>query len=213
MADNLDFNVSINLDGVSPVDVTMQDPPPGAFEVEIQSARLVTNDKEGGSGKTTIRYGVMIVEDGAAKGLTTEVVCGTDYAKNFNKAHQLNMLKGLHTPDGKYLPDAGLKGTIQITPQLVTGRRAFMYVKAPAEGEMDENTGRAARANKNFVTREMYAQAKKAAVAVGLTPVSHAPQANGAHPAGAAATGAQTPTPPTPAGNAAADLDGLFGKS
>ncbi len=207
MAEQLDFTVPINLDGVTPVDVTMQDPPAGAFEVEVQAARLVTNDKEGGSGKTSLRYGVMIVEDGESKGLTTEIVCGTDYSKGFNKAHQLNMLKGLHTADGKHLPDEALKGSINLTPGLVTGRRAFMFVRAPAEGEIDETTGKSARASKNFITRAMYEQAKKAAHS--LAPAS--PRNGTAKPA--TSTPALTvAAPAAPSAGAAADLDSLFGK-
>lgn len=181
MADTVlvDFKDSVNLAGVEPVDVMFQDPPGGAYEVAVQTMRKVT--KEGG--KTSYRFGLGIVEDGPGKGIQTQAVIGTDWSKAFNLSHLMNALRGLHTPDGKYANPEQLKAGLDVSPALFVGKRAFILVKPAPAGEIDD-LGRPALADKNFITREMYEQAKK----LGTIPTARA--ASGGNAAGA--------TPPVP---------------
>ena len=196
MAEVLEFNQQVNLGGVGPVDVMQQDPPGGPYEVEILATRQVT--KEGEGGKTSLRYNVAVVEDGPAKGISTQVVIGTDWSKPFNVGHLKNCLLGLHNPAGQFSNPEKLNAVVNVTPAMFKGNRAYIFVKSPPAGEVDEQ-GRPVRADKNFITREMYDAAKRAMTLGGGAPAAAAP----------AARPAPANNSPKPAG--AADLGNLFG--
>lgn len=201
MAEVSDFSVQVNLTGAGPVDVMQQDPPGGPYEVEILDARQVTSEKEGG--KTTLRFNVAIV-GGPSNGLSTGLVIGTDWTKPFNVGHLVNLLHGLHDANGRFVDPKKWQGVVDVKAGMFKGARAFIYVKAPPEGEINEETGKPARANKNFITKAMFDAAVKAqALNLGApaAPAAAAPaKTNGAaQPAQAAA--ATTPPPAAQGGS------------
>lgn len=202
MAENQQ-SMTVNLTGVAPVDVMMADPPGGPHEVEILAQRTETNPK---NGKTSLRIAVVALDCG----VQTQVVIGTDWSKAFNLGHLRNLLGGLHDAQGRHLADEKLTGMVDVGAMLAAagkGLRGYIYVKPPPEGEIDEETGRAKRADKNFVTKSQFEAAKKAATLGVVLPTSAPAKAapataNGTPPA---PTGA-TPTPPA----APKDLGDLF---
>lgn len=208
MADQTEFVIGVNINGRGPVDVMMQDPSPGPHMGEIVDVRQVT--KEGEGGKTTLRFTVTDVEEGSpTRGITCQIVIGTDWSKDFNVQHLVNLLLGMGANPEK------IKGTVELKPAMFKGRRAPFYVKAAPE-EVDDQ-GRKQFANKNWITPGMYEAAKRAAVVAGVqAKVSSAP-------AGATATGAQASAPaastppvvPPPQANAgstpAVGIGDLFG--
>jgi hypothetical protein len=200
MADVVDFSVQVNLTGAGPVDVMQQDPPGGPHEVEILDCRQVTSEKEGG--KTTLRFALAVI-GGIGQGVATGAVIGTDWSKPFNVGHLKNLLLGLHNANGQFPNPEKFNGMVTITPATFKGLRAFIYVKTPPEGEIDEQTGRVKRADKNFITKAMYDAAVKAA-SLGGTPASAAAPkpttTNGTAPAPVAAAAAATAAAPAAQG-------------
>ena len=172
MSEVLEFNVPVNLANASTVDVTDTDPPAGPFEVEILNQSLSTNEK---NQKVSLRYNVVIVEEGPAKGLTTSLFVGTDFSKSFNVGHLMNLLHGLHTADGKFIPPEKVKAIGNITPELTKGKRAYIFVKVPPAGEIDEATGKAARPDKNFIPPANYKAQKSARAGVTVPAAASAP--------------------------------------
>src|SRR3990172_8872381 len=67
MSDTRDFTIQVNINNLGPVDVMMDDPSPGPHMAEIVDVRQVTNDSEGGTGKTTLRFSVMDMEEAAKR--------------------------------------------------------------------------------------------------------------------------------------------------
>jgi hypothetical protein len=155
MARIVDFNDSVNVRGLGPVDVSMADPSPGAHAVLITDMWKESNEK---SGKTTYRFSVTDTEPGSpTAGVQTMIMIGCDVAKDFNVQHLVNCLLSIGCAPEK------IQGVIQgIRPALFKGRPAFIYVKAAPEGEVDEETGKPKRDNKNFVTPQQYESLKKA---------------------------------------------------
>ena len=172
MSEILNFEVGVNLAGASPVDVMQQDPPAGPVEVEILDVRQVTKEGEGG-GKTTLRFNVGLINSPAA-GLSTQVVIGTDWSKPFNVGHLKNLLLGMHNASGQYANPEKLNGVVNLKPEMFKGTRAFIFVKTFPEGEIDESTGKAKRADKNFITKSMFESAVKAAALGNVTPITAA---------------------------------------
>jgi hypothetical protein len=151
------------------------------------------------------------------------IMIGCDAAKDFNVQHLVNCLLSIGCAPEK------IQGVVQgIRPALFKGRPAFIFVKAAPEGELDEETGKPKRDNKNFVTPQQYESLKKAEGmksaagangSLGLSPQRQAPvQA----PVQASAPTVQAPMQPTitgPAGSAqgtsnsstAAEIGNLFG--
>jgi hypothetical protein len=212
MSEVIEFSITIPLANTPPVDVTFQDPPGGAWEAEITDAREVTADEQGGSGKKTLRFQASIIEE-PIRGLSTQLVIGTDWeaGKRFNARHARNLCEGLHTAEGKYIPPEALNKALPVTRAMFVGKRCFILVKSAAEGAVDDQ-GRPARADKNFITKGMYENAKRAML-IG----NGATAATGAHLAAAAvsrpaaapmpASPAAAPPPPPAAG---VDLNNLF---
>jgi hypothetical protein len=127
--------------------------------VDILDVRMVT--KEGEGGKTSLRFSVADVEPGSPTfGVQTMVIVGTDFSKPFNLGHLVNALLSIGCAAEK------IKGTITVNPTVFRGRRGYIYVKAPAQGEIDDS-GRPMRANKNFITPAQYEAAKKMAAIKG----------------------------------------------
>lgn len=203
MAENQQ-SMTVNLTGVAPVDVMMADPPGGPHEVEILAQRTETNPK---NGKTSLRIAVVALDCG----VQTQVVIGTDWSKAFNLGHLRNLLGGLHDAQGRHLADEKLTGMVDVGAMLAAagkGLRGYIYVKPPPEGEIDEETGRAKRADKNFVTKSQFEAAKKAmSLGVVLPTATPAPKPATAAPATANGTTAAAPPPPTAAPK---DLGDLF---
>ena len=98
MAEDIVLQVPVN--GMGPVDVTMQDPPPGAWEAEVTDIAVKTKQGEGG-GKTSIHITVNIVEPGPAQGISTMGFIGTDWSKDFNVKHFVNLFTGIMEKLGK----------------------------------------------------------------------------------------------------------------
>ena len=88
---------------------------------------------------------------------------------------------------------AALTGNVQMPLSAFKGKRAYMYVKA-APDELDAQ-GRQKLADKNFVTKPQYEQAKRVIATLGA-PKAPVKTANGT--AGAQTAG--TPTPPAAPG-------------
>jgi hypothetical protein len=155
MARIVDFNDSVNVRGLGPVDVSMADPSPGAHTVLITDMWKESNEK---SGKTTYRFSVTDTEPGSTSaGVQTMIMIGCDAAKDFNVQHLVNCLLSIGCAPEK------IQGVVQgIRPALFKGRPAFIFVKAAPEGEVDEETGKPKRDNKNFVTPQQYESLKKA---------------------------------------------------
>jgi hypothetical protein len=155
MARIVDFNDSVNVRGLGPVDVSMADPSPGAHAVLITDMWKESNEK---SGKTTYRFSVTDTEPGSpSAGVQTMVMIGCDASKDFNVQHLVNCLLSIGCAPEK------IRGVVPgIQPALFKGRPAFIYVKAAPEGEIDEETGKPKRDNKNFVTPAQYESLKKA---------------------------------------------------
>jgi hypothetical protein len=173
--------------------IGQMDPPGGPYEVEILDSMQSTD------GKGTLRYSVVIVEDGPAKGMGTTVFIGTDFTKEFNKDHLANLFEGMGIEPSK------LKGKISLKPETVKGRHAFLRVLPAPEGEVDDQ-GRKKLADKSFITKAQYLQEKKALAVVGAAgsaPVTRGAPANGA-------TGNAAPPPPAAAST---DLDSMFPKN
>ena len=217
MARQYDFNDSVNLRGLGPVDVMMEDFTPGGHQCLIMDMWKET--KEGEGGKTTYRFNVVDTEPGSASaGAMAQIVIGTDWTKDFNVGHLINLFMALGAKPEK------LTGVVpNITPAVFKGKTAFMFQQAAPEGGVDEE-GRRVRGNRNFITKEMYEAAKKMQAAgrpVGATatapqrPSTAATAGAPPNPAnGQAATGSgpvNPTTPPPPQGGAAAELGGLFG--
>jgi hypothetical protein len=188
MAEMAEWSLQVNIGTQGPVDVMMEDPCEGPHAVEILDVRMVT--KEGEGGKTSLRFSVADVEPGSPTlGVQTMVVVGTDFAKPFNLGHLVNALLSIGCAPEK------IKGTITVHPGVFRGRRGYIYVKAAAQGEIDD-AGRPLRANKNFVTPAMYEAAKKMAAMKGASGagLGLAPQVQAQRPAvQAPAIQAQTP--------------------
>ena len=224
MAEDIVLNVPVN--GMGPVDVTMQDPPPGAWEAEITDVAVKTKQGEGG-GKTSIHVTVNIVEPGPAQGISTMGFIGTDWSKDFNVKHFVNLFTGIMEKLGKSPEEIKTKlaGVVQLPVSNLKGKRCFIYVKA-APDELDDQ-GRKPFADKNFITMRQYEAAKKTGVIIqmqkkvegaaaggagvqtsGATPPKPqgAPAQNGT--AGGAASIPQPSTPSTPQGSPVGDLFG-----
>ena len=220
MSDTRDFAIAVNINNLGPVDVMMDDPSPGPHMAEIVDVRQVTSDGEGGTGKTTLRFSVMDIEEtSVTRGIITGLVVGTDWSKDFNVQHIVNLLLGMGAARDK------VKGVVTLTPKALIGKKCPIYVKAPPS-EFDEN-GKRQYANKNFITLEMYEAAKRTRKAM-IMPAANQPQvmANGAANGGttypAQAQPSMTVTRPLAAANsptvipaanqpAAVELGDLFG--
>ena len=189
MAEEFQIIIPFGAQAPAPIDVSQQDPPGGPYQVEITAVRQVTGEGEGA--KTTLRFNVVIVEDGPAKGVQTMVVCGTDWSKPFNVAHMATLLMGCGIPVDK------IKGNVPVKSADFVGKKTFIFVKAPLEGETGED-GRPKRADKNFQTRAQYEAQKKALATVGA--------------AGAGGGGTKTPAngPGAPTGDTTS-LQSVFG--
>lgn len=213
MAEDIVLQVPVN--GMGPVDVTMQDPPPGAWEAEVTDIAVKTKQGEGG-GKTSIHITVNIVEPGPAQGISTMGFIGTDWSKDFNVKHFVNLFTGIMEKLGKSPEEikAKLAGVVQLPVSNLKGKRCFIYVKA-APDELDDQ-GRKPFADKNFITMRQYEAAKKTGViiqmqkkvdaaggaAAGGVPVAGnvppKPQAAGAATGAAQNGAAPTPSAPVP---------------
>jgi hypothetical protein len=159
MAELAEFNLQVNVGTQGPVDVMMEDPCEGPHAVDILDVRMVT--KEGEGGKTSLRFSVADVEPGSPTfGVQTMVIVGTDFSKPFNLGHLVNALLSIGCAPEK------IKGTITVNPGVFRGRRGYIYVKSPVQGEIDDS-GRPMRANKNFITPTQYEAARKMAVIKG----------------------------------------------
>ena len=192
MSDTRDFVIQVNINNLGPVDVMMDDPSPGPHMAEIVDVRQVTNDSEGGTGKTTLRFSVMDMEETSlTRGIITGLVIGTDWAKDFNVQHVVNLLLGMGANREK------VKGVITLSPKNLIGKRCPIYVKAPPS-EFDEN-GKRQFANKNFITLEMYEAAKRTRAAMRI-PAANQPSitANGAANGGAQPFQPSQPSTPSP---------------
>ena len=166
MAENYDFTIQVNINGLGPVDVMMADPSPGPHMMEILDVKLVTAEKEGE--KTTLRFSLMDVEEGSiTKGISTMCVLGTDWTKEFNVRHLVNLLMGMGAKADR------LKGVVSLSAALLRGKRVPVYVKAPPD-ELDE-LGRKRFANKNFITLDMYEAAKRSMAALRTMPAANQP--------------------------------------
>ena len=166
MAETREFNLQVNLAGVSLADVMNEDPSPGPHMMEILDVREVTSEKEGG--KTSLRFMCMDVEEGSiSRGISTQMVIGTDWEKGekFNARHLKNLLCGMGVKAER------LTGVIRINAATFIGKRCPVYVKAPPS-EVDE-LGRKQFANKNFITLEMYEAAKRSASAMRAIPAAN----------------------------------------
>jgi hypothetical protein len=173
MSDTRDFAIQVNINNLGPVDVMMDDPSPGPHMAEIVDVRQVTSDGEGGSGKTTLRFSLMDVEENSlTRGIITGLVVGTDWSKDFNVQHIVNLLLGMGANREK------VKGVITLSPKNLISKKCPIYVKAPP-AEFDEN-GKRQYSNKNFITLEMYEAAKRTRIAMRV-PAANQPQsaANG----------------------------------
>ena len=214
MAEMADFNLQVNVGNQGPVDVMMEDPCEGPHAVDILDVRMVT--KEGEGGKTSLRFSVADVEPGSPTyGVQTMVIVGTDFSKPFNLGHLVNALLSIGCAPEK------IKGTITVNPTVFRGRRGFIYVKAPAQGEIDDS-GRPMRSNKNFVTPAQYEAAKKIAaikgaaganVSLGLQPRQAAQAAVQAvvGPAQPTITPSMPAVAPGATNSTAAEIGNLFG--
>ena len=205
MAENTEFVLAVPFgSGATPVDVTMQDPPGGPHKVEIVDVKHVTNEK---NGKVSLRVSVSIKE-GEAQGISTMVVIGTDFSKPFNVSHLANLLIGAGVPPDK------LKGNVNIKRENLVGKTAYIFVKAPMEGEIDEETGKAKRANNNFITKAAFdAAVRSQQIAKGDAPAAAPVAAKAAPKAAAKAAPAAAPAAsPEPAAEAdGTDLESVFG--
>jgi hypothetical protein len=154
MSETREFAIQVNINSLGPVDVMQDDPSPGPHMVEIVDVRQVTSDGEGGSGKTTLRFSLMDIEETSiTRGIITGLVIGTDWSKDFNVQHVVNLLHGIGADPSK------VKGVITLSPKALVGRKCPIYVKAPP-AEFDEN-GKRQYSNKNFITPGMYEAAKR----------------------------------------------------
>lgn len=220
MSETRDFAIAVNINNLGPVDVMMDDPTPGPHMAEIVDVRQVTSDGEGGTGKTTLRFSLMDIEEHSlTRGIITGLVIGTDWSKEFNTQHVVNLLLGMGANKEK------VKGIITLSPKNLIGKKCPIYVKAPP-AEFDEN-GKRQFSNKNFITLEMYEAAKRTRAAMRI-PAANQPSsaANGMNGAsgGQPTYPAQAQTPPRPPvaanspsvipaanGPAAVELGDLFG--
>lgn len=165
------------------------DPPGGPYEVEILDSIQNTD------GKGTLRYNVVIVEEGQAKGIGTTIFIGSDFTKDFNRGHLANLFEGMGIDPSK------LKGKISLKPETVKGRHAYIRVVPAPEGEVDDQ-GRKKFADKSFITKAQYQQEKRAMAVVGAASPP-APVSRGVPAIASAAPVAQS---------AATDLDSMFPK-
>jgi len=138
----------------TPAMVAMQDPPGGAWEVQIDSFEGTTE------GKGSVRFLVSILEKGECEGLGTMITIGTDCTKPFNVKHATSLLDGLHTPDGKFLDRSQIKGRREFQGGSFIGMRAYMWVREYPEGETDER-GYQRRPDRNFMGRGEFESQKK----------------------------------------------------
>lgn len=211
MSETTEFELVVPLTGVGPASVAFQDPPGGAYKVEIVGVKQVTKEEEGG--KTNVHFQVIITEECDVKGFPTTIVQGTDWAKPFNAKLIHNLLSGMGFPSDK------ITGHLRLVPSNFIGKTAYMFVRPAPEGEVDEQ-GRKKWANKNFMTREEYEQVKRMAVLAAQVMRSGAAPANGpqtpvVRTVGAAPAPAPTHAPgpvpaPAPAGSAVVDLSSMF---
>jgi hypothetical protein len=199
------LNVPVN--GASPVDMMRQDPPPGAYEVEITATSDHTK-KGDTSGKISYEFRFSIVEPCPAQGIGTSLYMGSDWTEPMNVGHFVNLYTGVMEHLGKTPEEikAKLAGTVQAPLSAFVGKHAFVIVK-PVPDELDAQ-GRKKLADKNFVTKTQYVQLKKTIAALGMqtpppkTATATAPTGgpapvNGATgAAGTIATGGPIPPPP-----------------
>jgi hypothetical protein len=170
MSETRDFAIQVNINNLGPVDVMTDDPTPGPHMAEIIDLRQVTSDGEGGSGKTTLRFSLMDIEpDSLTRGIVTGLVIGTDWSKDFNVQHVVNLLLGIGANPAK------VKGVVTLSPKALIGQKCPIYVKAPP-AEFDEN-GKRQYANKNFITPGMYEAAKRTRAGMAKIPAANQPQA------------------------------------
>lgn len=133
------------------------------------------NDKEG---KKSIRVDVS-VEAGPYAGAPQQLWLGMDFSKDMNRRNWLTFLLSIGAPANL------LNGTVAVDTDKYIGKSGFIYVQAAPAGSDDY-------ANRSFIRKEVYERMK------GMNTAAQAP-------AGAQATGAQTPangaagfTPVTP---------------
>jgi hypothetical protein len=207
MSETRDFALQVNIRNLGPADVMQDDPSPGPHMVEIIDVRQVTADGEGGNGKTTLRFTLQDIEENSiTRGIVTGLVVGTDWSKDFNTQHVVNLLHGIGADPSK------VKGVITLTPKALVGRKCPIYVKAPPS-EFDEN-GKRQFSNKNFITPGMYEAAKRSRAGMARIapqiPAANQPQAavngNGGQPtqpfqAPSSSTSSSTMTRPPIAAN------------
>lgn len=177
------FTIAADFKGINPFDPTAFEEPP-AGPHEVE----ILSAEQSTEKKQSFFFNVRIKESG----MTTNIVVGSDMNKDGNRKHAKALIVGMLQAAGK--PATAADGPLQIPSDQFVGKTAFIYVKPAPEGEVDEQ-GRRPFANKNFISKDLFEKLKAQA------------------PAGAQATGAQTPTGPTPAnaGGKPANLANLFG--
>ena len=207
MGDVTEFDIQVNVGNAGPVDVMMQDPSEGPHEITILDVKQTT--KEGEGGKTSLRFSVSDTEPGSPTfGTQTMIIIGTDWTKPFNLGHLVNSLLSIGANPEK------IKGVIRVNPAIWRGKKAFMFVKAKPEGEVDDR-GRRALADKNFITPSQYTAAKKVEALRGAAPAPRVAvlATTAASPNVPVTTTMTVPlgvVPPPQANNAASDLGSLF---
>jgi len=177
-----------------PVENTQRDPPTGFYSVLISDVGKFVKD----DGKESYHFRVSILDPGPAAGMTPSVWVQGDWSKEFNRRHLKTLLVGMGGDLTK------LPASFTIKPETFRGKKCFISVVAPPEGEeVDEVTGKRVYADILFATREQYERAKTAATAAGtggtVTPITREAPAAGSKPPSAPAG-----APPT------GDLTGMF---
>lgn len=213
-----DITLNVPVNGMGPVDVMMQDPPPGVYLVEITEAQEHAKKNEPDKKSAEI---TCTVAEGEAAGIATRIYLGIDFTKAFNIGHFVNLFTGVMQNLGKSAEEikAKLAGPVQIPLSAFKGKKTWIIVKA-APDTLDEQ-GRKPLADKNFVTREQAEQAKKSIALLGMpaprkaaastVPPTATPPTTGASVVNGA-TGAPTPSaPPPPTQGATPALGDLFG--
>jgi len=195
MADG--WEIECDLRGLPPVDVLNAELAPGPHKAQILGCREVRADDVNKKG--SLRFSVLDIEETSlSQGMQAQVVIGTDYSKDFNCQHTVNLLHGIGANPEK------VKSIKRLSSKMFEGKSCYIYVKA-AVGEVDE-LGRKPLQQINFVTAEMYLAAKRAAKVAIQPPSEATPKADLMAATGSTNSRGSRKTAEVPA----EDIDGLF---
>lgn len=166
----------------------------GAYEVVVEAAEKEASKTAGKA--DNLVFGLKVAK-GPEAGKTVKRWLSTDFTDRdgINLKEMKNLLATVVKNPAKLE-----EGNANIGDTTFVGKTAFIYYKAPAPGEKDAKTGKAAYPNINFITREQMAKLSEVGAGAGAGATATGVQGTMGVKGGAAQNGA-------PAAAEAVDLE------